>query len=184
MSTKKAFPAYLIAQATLRLARLLCLLLAGTFGSAHAFDLSLRTSSPEGTFANIQRSTAGTGLVFETRFNYVLTPNTPPPSGMLDIYFGGRVPSGQYFSWVDDEAKPGTLKLAAGFVPVQRGLSFEGPSPLPIVTDWSRRAEHRFGPNDALGSYFLFAIVVLAGDDPTNPDKWVNHDSLYLLLRP
>ena len=161
-----------------------CLLLAGAFNAANAFDHTLRASSPEGTFANVQRSAPGGALIFESRFRYTLDPLTPPPTVALDIYLSGILPNGQVFSWIDDGANPGSMKLVAGFVPAQRGLRFEGPSPLPIVTDWSRRAEHRFGPTDALGYYFIFTIAVRQGTDASNPDNWVTHDNLFVLLRP
>ena len=151
---------------------------------AAAFDMSLRTSSPQGTFANVQRSAANKALIFESRFRYTLSPNTPPPTAKIDIYFGGFLPSGQSFSWVEDEKTPGSLKLVSGFLPVQRSLGFEGPSPQPIVTDWSRRAEYGFSPRDELGSYFLFAIAVGEGKDPADPGNWIVHDSLFVLLRP
>ena len=161
-----------------------CLLLGGWMSAAAAFDISLRTSSPEGTFANVQRSIPNEALIFESHFKYTLSPNTPPPTAKMDIYLGGFLPEGQSFSWVENEAEPGKLKLVPGYVPVQRGLRFEGPGPQPVVTDWSRRAEYRFGPNDALGSYFLFTIMVVEGKDPADPDNWEAHDSLFVLLRP
>ena len=160
------------------------LLLGGWMSAAAAFDISLRTSSPEGTFANVQRSVPNEALFFESRFRYTLSPNTPPPKVKMDIYFGGILPGGQSFSWIEDEKNQGSLKVVPGYVPVQRGLRFEGPGSQPVVTDWSRRAEHRFGPADELGSYFLFTIMVAEGKDPADPDNWEAHDSLFVLLRP
>lgn len=171
---------------------LLCLVLgtmpntadASSLGSDLTLSLSVRASSPQGTFANIQRSAPGRPLIFELRFDSSLSANAPPPSLKIDLYFGGILPNGQLFSWVDDNIQPGRLKLQAGYIPILRDLGFEGSSPMPIVTEWSRHTEHNFGRGDALGNYFLFAIAVRSGMDPSDTDNWVLHDNLFVLLQP
>ncbi len=158
-----------------------------SFAGAGSFDyyyLRFAASSPQRNFADIKRSTPSAPLDFTYRFRYPQRALTPGPTVALDFYLGGRLPDGQIFSWVDDDANPGVMKIVAGYVPAQRGVRFAPISNVDTVTEWTRTARYQFGPHNELGTYLMFTLVVVSGDDPHNPDNWEAHDSMFLLLQP
>ena len=156
-------------------------------GSVYNNYFSLRASSPQGTFVDIRRSAPGAPIVFEYRLQFAQFLGLLPGSGAYDFYFGGRLPNGQIFSWVDDESRPGSMKLVGGYAPAQRDQRFADPDvvpSVPIFIDWRRRALYQFGAQNELGTYLIFAIMVPSGANPQDTENWLAQDSMFLLLQP
>ena len=115
-----------------------------------------------------------TQITFQLRLN--------PTSGSFDygtndVYYGVILPDSTILSWVR-EAAPNDLlfKAERGLVPLARDVSVQT-FDSQAVKMAGRSAFHVFGPQDPVGDYQIFCILVRPGTNPYEMRNWAGFAS-------
>ena len=108
------------------------------------------------------------------RMDAILSLDYDDHPGPIDVYVGAILPDGRFASWVGDPREP-SLRISAAPVPFLANLT-------PVDATYNLNV--RFSSTDPQGWYTLFGIIVPAGADPLDPDRWLSTSFYPLLVTP
>ena len=98
-------------------------------------------------------------------------------SGTNDVYYGVILPDSTILSWVREAAPYDLLfKAERGLVPLARDVSVQT-FDSQAVKMAGRSAFHIFGPQDPVGEYQIFCILVRPGTNPYEMRNWAGFAS-------
>lgn len=91
------------------------------------------------------------------------------PSIAADVYFGLNTPGNEtVLTW---KKAPEGFVLARGMTPVMRVENLHIPAKISVPD--AQGASYKFSGHEKAGMYTVFALLVGAGTDPSNPSNWV-----------
>jgi len=97
--------------------------------------------------------------------------DSPSP---VDLYVGAILPDGRFASWVGD---PRTPSVSIGTTPVPFLVNH-------TPEDAAYNLNQPLSLTDPTGWYTLYGIIVPAGADPLDPNRWVSTSFYPLLVTP
>lgn len=112
-----------------------------------------------------------TPIVAGFRMDAILSLDYDDAPGGIDVYVGAILPDGRFASWVGDPQKPSVST---------------GPAPVPFLVnftpaDATYNLNQQLSSTDPRGWYTLYGIIVSAGANPLDPNRWLS-TSFYPLL--
>lgn len=117
-------------------------------------------------------------------FQLSLTQPTGPDAIPIDVYFGVILPNQSVISWVHDSTPNATvMKMSLGLLPLASNVTVPTTTGSHALAGF-QIARHTFTPQDQVGLYVSFCIVVATGKTPYDPRNWLTTGATLFVATP
>lgn len=123
-------------------------------------------SVSDGLFGNILKVHKNLAYAFNTSIEF---PGGSPFNS--DIYFGILPPGrDKVLTWIKNSEEN---NLQGNLLPIVKGIKLEEKFTFNLASVLNRTIEYTFTGTEPSGMYLIFTLVVISGENPSEPNNWI-----------